>query len=855
MKKVLRYLLTLLALTVLVLPALPALPVKAAPTWTLVVIPDPQFYTSLPNAAAYNSEMNYAVANADFVVGVGDLVDDGAIAAQWAIADAAWGILDTANIPYLVTPGNHDSNPVNTSTMTNMQTHFPPSRFGANGYYPAYPSDNYKLATLGGRDYIFMSVVTTSGSLSAGAAAWANSVLTTYSSHQAIIVSHGVLNDDPALDTYSLDATIDGREVWSSVARKHSNVILVLSGNYDTNVGVLGGSFYKYDIADDGHQVWLVTSDFQVEANGGNGWMRILTFDTGLNTIDVTTHSSTLPADAVGAWDQYQLVNVGVPPASVHTAPATPTFFSGAEGAMNMLNPAAGIAGITSEWTNGSGSNPSPSTLQANTGTYSWRYNPVAGTKWQRRTLASTPNTLVMSFAVRFTSLPDIDDQLLLIDDASGDISLMFDQSTSQLFVRTHPLPGDIDEYQTGTITTGTWYTIDIAVDSSADPTVVQWRIDGVTQQRATVFQTADVMNYLAVGSSSGGVTADFYYDDIIMSETLTDYPIGQGKVRGYIPDSSGGSSFNLGDFKNKAGANIAVAATNIQTYINRVPMDDNDNDVQQVVINAAGYLRFGFTDTTESTAPIGVQLEVVHIAAVGVDPNDASLNLDDGGVLGAAYTNADISSAGLYTNNVTTYATPPSGGTWTIAKLNALNARWGYSADVDPIPILCDAMLEVAWADPPVVTTSAASSVQMYWAAVGGNVTGLGTDQQISRRGIAYSSTNATPTISDSTVSDSGSYGTGTFVKGLPSLHDGTTYYARAFATNSVGTGYGSVVTFATIVEVGKNVLMRNVLTVAIAASIFIAVLLLSGNPLAALLSGIVGLIAIVIVLGALGF
>jgi uncharacterized protein (TIGR02145 family) len=59
--------------------------------------------------------------------------------------------------------------------------------------------------------------------------------------------------------------------------------------------------------------------------------------------------------------------------------------------------------------------------------------------------------------------------------------------------------------------------------------------------------------------------------------------------------------------------------------------------------------------------------------------------------------------------------------------------------------------------------------------------------------------STSPTPNISLSTKTNDGS-GTGTFSSSLTGLTPNTTYYVRAYATNSAGTAYGNEVTFKTL-------------------------------------------------------
>ncbi|OFX89908.1 MAG: hypothetical protein A2W99_08935 [Bacteroidetes bacterium GWF2_33_16] len=94
-----------------------------------------------------------------------------------------------------------------------------------------------------------------------------------------------------------------------------------------------------------------------------------------------------------------------------------------------------------------------------------------------------------------------------------------------------------------------------------------------------------------------------------------------------------------------------------------------------------------------------------------------------------------------------------------------------------------------------PTVTTTAASSITASSATSGGNVTSAGS-ATVTERGICYS-TSSNPTTSNSKVV-SGS-GTGSFTANISGLAASTTYYVRAYAINSVGTAYGSQVSFTT--------------------------------------------------------
>ncbi|GAA3967365.1 Ig-like domain-containing protein [Hymenobacter antarcticus] len=98
-----------------------------------------------------------------------------------------------------------------------------------------------------------------------------------------------------------------------------------------------------------------------------------------------------------------------------------------------------------------------------------------------------------------------------------------------------------------------------------------------------------------------------------------------------------------------------------------------------------------------------------------------------------------------------------------------------------------------------PTVTTAAATTIGTTSAVLGGNVTADG-GATVTGRGVVYSSTATTPTIGGSGVTQAANgSGVGTFLTTISSLTPGTTYYVRAYATNSAGTSYGSVVSFTT--------------------------------------------------------
>ena len=89
---------------------------------------------------------------------------------------------------------------------------------------------------------------------------------------------------------------------------------------------------------------------------------------------------------------------------------------------------------------------------------------------------------------------------------------------------------------------------------------------------------------------------------------------------------------------------------------------------------------------------------------------------------------------------------------------------------------------------------TGDVSEIMINSAVCGYTVVDMGT--YVSGRGVCWS-TKSNPTVADDHTSDG--IGAGTFSGQLPNLQAGTTYYVRAYATNSDGTAYGEEKSFKT--------------------------------------------------------
>lgn len=95
-----------------------------------------------------------------------------------------------------------------------------------------------------------------------------------------------------------------------------------------------------------------------------------------------------------------------------------------------------------------------------------------------------------------------------------------------------------------------------------------------------------------------------------------------------------------------------------------------------------------------------------------------------------------------------------------------------------------------------PQLTTTTATNITLTSASTGGNVSADGGDP-ITSKGVVWNTATA-PTINLATKTADGT-GIASFTSVINNLNPSTSYYARAYATNSVGTAYGNEITFTT--------------------------------------------------------
>lgn len=281
-------------------PAEPEAPVEVPKTYSsfvLPVLPDTQFYSRY-NRNIFLSQTQWIADHATqlqvpMVLHLGDIVDQAGQNAEWVGADAALKVLEDARISYSILPGNHDTSNWNqwddqrTPGNEPYLTWFPRSRQASSATFGGMDSTGYNTwhtFTAQGQKFLVLAL---GWKPSAQTRAWANQVLADNPTLPAILTTHQLITiqDGNAIDP--ADDAGSGAALWNDVIAPNPQVFLTINGHYH-------GAAHRVQQNNAGLDVIQVLADYQMDTDGGNGYLRLMEFDLARNTIETYTFSSWL---------------------------------------------------------------------------------------------------------------------------------------------------------------------------------------------------------------------------------------------------------------------------------------------------------------------------------------------------------------------------------------------------------------------------------------------------------------------------------------------------------------------------------------------------------------------------------
>jgi len=143
-----------------------------------------------------------------------------------------------------------------------------------------------------------------------------------------------------------------------------------------------------------------------------------------------------------------------------------------------------------------------------------------------------------------------------------------------------------------------------------------------------------------------------------------------------------------------------------------------------------------------------------------------------------------DAGTTGIYTSSMTGLA---KGTIYFVRSYATNSAGTSYGTEISFTTLI----------EPTLASTTAASLITATSGSSGGSITADG-GASVTSRGIVWSTITAPSILLSTKTTDA--TGSGTYTSSITGLTPNTNYYIRSYATNSVGTNYGTEISFITL-------------------------------------------------------
>jgi len=306
-------------------------------SWCMIILPDTQHYSELyPDI--YNAQTQWIADHKDthnikMVVHEGDITDNRTWT-EFGRAKTAMNILSTAGVPYSMCVGNHDRDGATRETLFDNPTFFGPGsayasqthfQGTAGGFYaPGKTGNSWCTFNAGGEDWLIFSV---EYGPSNEMVTWMDTVAAAHPNHNLILNTHAYLYYDNTRYDYATygtsqtwtphgwvppDSLNDGQELWDKLVKKYPNWKFVLSGHV-----LADGTGWLGSVGDHGNLVQQLLINYQMRAEGGEGYLRIMEFKEDGETVKVSSYSPHL-GSYLRAFDHDFTINMNEMPTTIH---------------------------------------------------------------------------------------------------------------------------------------------------------------------------------------------------------------------------------------------------------------------------------------------------------------------------------------------------------------------------------------------------------------------------------------------------------------------------------------------------------------------------------------------------------
>jgi hypothetical protein len=297
---------------------------SAQEPFSIILLPDTQKYTT-PGLAGwpelFDIQTQWIVDNKDslniaFVLHEGDITNDNDDPG-WANAKTSLDLLDGV-VPYVLAVGNHDglgSAPYDT---TKFNQTFPVSKFEnlptfGDVFEPGKMDNCYHRFHAGSVDWLVFALEFGPRDM---VLEWANQVAQNHPQHRLIVVTHTHVYSDDLHHQSGLGQnwvpTDYGREnngddMWEEFLKNHSNTAFVFNGHVLND-----GQGRRVDTGVKGNLVYQMLCNYQMIANGGNSFLRIIRFYPAEDRLEASSYSPYLAQYNTDPQHRFEYYNLGI---------------------------------------------------------------------------------------------------------------------------------------------------------------------------------------------------------------------------------------------------------------------------------------------------------------------------------------------------------------------------------------------------------------------------------------------------------------------------------------------------------------------------------------------------------------
>lgn len=330
------------------------------------------------------------------------------------------------------------------------------------------------------------------------------------------------------------------------------------------------------------------------------------------------------------------------------------------------------------------------------TGAYGLQINPSATTEYVSWDIATGTKMVVGRVYVYFVSLPSgADGRVISCYSAHGGAIIGVD-TTGKWFCE---ISGGTRQTAASGPSTSQWYMVEFKFDTTSNPHLADWKIDTVSKTQATSANAAEDLSAFRAGTTLA-TTMEVWYDDLVLSATSGDYPIGPGGTEVLVPSSNGSLLNTNGYLQDAGGVAIDLPGNPCNTDLDDIPPSASAyvlqttaastymaaNDMSNIsashsgIIGAMAFLAYTSAATQANTAACMASKDAFSTETVIWGDEATPADYSDGSTSNLYYKSAIVS------------------GVVDDTTANALQIEIGHSGDATPDPYWIDTWIELAY-------------------------------------------------------------------------------------------------------------------------------------------------------------